>query len=314
MSIKANFLIGGAPKCGTTSLANYLRDHPQIFLSEIKEPFYFADDLPRLREKTRVQTSEQYAALFAGADDRCRAVGEGSTLYLFSESAIENALAYNPAMKFVFMVRHPVEVAHAFHMQMRFHEYEPLESFEAAWRDLPRRRLDPAVLPKRCLEPSMVDYDCIAAMGTQLDRAMTLIPPDQRLVLCFDDLKADAGQVYRRTLGFLNVDDDRRGSFGKDNAAMKSRFPIVTRALRHHWVVSASLMTKRRLRGRWYRIARQTKHSLMFRRAERPTLSAEFRRELQEHFLSEIELLEDLLKRDLSSWKRDPSGEPQNVL
>ncbi|MEM9827596.1 MAG: hypothetical protein AAF958_13475 [Planctomycetota bacterium] len=306
--MKTNFLLGGAPKCGTTSLANYLRDHPGIFLSLKKEPFFFATDLPNLRRSTRVDTDEAYANLFRDAGPQHQAIGEASTLYLFSDTAIENALDYNPDMKFLFMLRHPVQVAHAFHMQMCFHEYEPCACFADAWADLPRRRQHPESLPERCCEARMVDYDEIAALGTQLDRAIELIPAGQLKVWLFDDFVADPASVYRDALKFLGVKDDGRSDFARANSAMRSRFPLVTRALRHDWVVAASTVAKKHLRGNVYAIARTVKHSLMFRSAPRESLPETLHRELHEHFLSEVKLIETLLDRDLSAWKQFPES------
>ncbi len=75
-------------------------------------------------------THEQdYIGLFRDAEDKHVAVGEGSTLYLCSAKAIEEALRWNPEMKFVFMLRSPAEVAYAYHMQMVFHEFENIVDF-----------------------------------------------------------------------------------------------------------------------------------------------------------------------------------------
>ena len=59
-----DFFIVGAPKCGTSALASYLRGHPQIFMSPVKEPNYFCFDAPGLRVIDRL---EAYGRLFARA-------------------------------------------------------------------------------------------------------------------------------------------------------------------------------------------------------------------------------------------------------
>jgi len=88
MMTMPNFLVIGAAKAGTTSLYHYLNEHPQVFMSPIKETNFFAFNGERLdgrsrrsRETFPVQTLEEYENLFAGSAG-ARAVGEVSPLYL----------------------------------------------------------------------------------------------------------------------------------------------------------------------------------------------------------------------------------------
>ena len=304
MNAKPNFLLAGAPKSGTTSLANYLRSHPGIFFSLIKEPFYWASDFPSLRHKAGVDNEATYLALFKDATATQTAIGEGSTLYLYSQTAIRDAIAWQPSMKFVFMLRRPSQIAQAFHMQMRFHEAENIEDFQQAWEIENERRLNPSKLAKRCLEPKLVQYSQVAAIGSQLERAMQLIPRDQMHVILFDDFAANTASSYKGVLEFLNLEDDNRAEFPKDNSAMVAKSAVVTRALRSRVVVDTSLWLKRRLRGKLFTFAKNFKHSLMFRNAPRVAIDPAFDAKLHEFFVPEVELLESLLKRDLSSWKR----------
>src|SRR5712691_212635 len=77
--IKPNFLIAGAGKAGTTSLHEYLAQHPDVFMSTFKEPNYFVPGYG-------YDNWEDYLALFAGARGET-AVGESSTGYLFCEQS-----------------------------------------------------------------------------------------------------------------------------------------------------------------------------------------------------------------------------------
>ena len=81
-----NFFIVGAPKCGTTALHAYLSQHPDVFMSDPKEPHYFGSDLDfRYRRRP---SDAQYRSYFAGAGDR-RRIGEASVWYLYSECAAD---------------------------------------------------------------------------------------------------------------------------------------------------------------------------------------------------------------------------------
>ena len=82
------FFFIGAPKCGTTALAHYLSEHPNVFMSQPKEPFFWSDDI-KSKHELRPQ-SDEYLSLFNQADPNLHnIVGEGSTRYLRSLNAVK---------------------------------------------------------------------------------------------------------------------------------------------------------------------------------------------------------------------------------
>src|SRR5271155_2782026 len=84
-----DFFIVGHPKCGTTALYEMLRRHPQIYMPDVKEPWFFANEL-HTRTPPRPQgtptTLEEYLVLFDGAQPEQR-LGEASPHYLWSHTA-----------------------------------------------------------------------------------------------------------------------------------------------------------------------------------------------------------------------------------
>ena len=144
---KPNFFIIGAPRAGTTSLCNYVADHPRIYFSPIKEPHFFSTDYP---DHPRPDERE-YERLFAVANGSYLAVGEGSTSYLSSLVAVPKILEYSPAAKFIVLMRHPIELAYSFHSHLVYHGGEDVEDFEQAWRLQPERAAG------RCLPPDTPD-------------------------------------------------------------------------------------------------------------------------------------------------------------
>ena len=94
--MKPNLFIVGAAKSGTTSLHSYLRSHPQIYMSEPKEPHYFCTDFHRSSDLLKgtqsgfgMRSKEDYLALFEGVNDS-KLVGEASASYLHSKEAASN--------------------------------------------------------------------------------------------------------------------------------------------------------------------------------------------------------------------------------
>lgn len=135
---RPNFFLVGAPKAGTTSLYHYLNQHPQIYMSPVKEPCYFASEV-RLEHfspefeasarKTSRQLSEYLAGPMSGADPGGivedwedyltlfknvtseTAIGEASVCYLWSPTAAANIRSRIPAAKIFMILRDPAERA-----------------------------------------------------------------------------------------------------------------------------------------------------------------------------------------------------------
>jgi hypothetical protein len=203
-----NFFIVGAPKCGTTALAQYLSEHPAVVMSQPKEPHYFADDLPRLRDTA---DEDEYLAMFAGIGDDTLAVGEASVFYLYSQVAITNIRRFNPEARFVVMIRDPLELLVSYHRQLcRIREEDlPLEQALAVEADRAQGRH----LPRHCREAAVLQYTEVIRLGGQLTRLLETVPREQVHVVLFDDFVADTRAEYRRVLGLLGIADDGRTGF-----------------------------------------------------------------------------------------------------
>src|SRR5918996_796747 len=117
-----NFLVVGAARSGTTGLVEGLRSHPRVFVTDPKEPHYFA-----LHDQT---------ANFAGPGD-----GSVSTLY-YHERALPEVVAMNPDMRLVALLREPIARAYSSHQYMRARGFEPYEDFLQAVDEEPRRKAD----------------------------------------------------------------------------------------------------------------------------------------------------------------------------
>ena len=298
-----DFVIVGAPKCGTTSLASYLQDHPKVFMPARKEPNYFCFDAPRRRV---VNQLEDYGKLFepAGAGQLC---GEASTAYLFSDVAVPAILDAIPAAKIIAMVRNPLEMVVSEHAQKLYNLQENEPDFEKAWRLSPERARGRMVAPE-CLAPRYLDYQAIGRLGEQVRRLKARVPDRQLHVIVFDDLCVDPGRVYRDALAFLGIAHDQRNSFAPMNRRKAHTSPALARLLKHpsggmRW---AKLAAKRAFPAQTRAIGHRL-HRLNTRPAERKPLSAPLRLEMVATFKDDISLLGELLHRDLSHWYLEPT-------
>ncbi|MEQ9093167.1 MAG: sulfotransferase, partial [Miltoncostaeaceae bacterium] len=206
MPRRPNFFILGAPKCGTTALSEYLRRHPQVFMSSPKEPHYFCDDFDYYYAPGR-RSLDHYLHLYDGAGPEHLAVGEASVWYLYSQTAAANIAAFDPGARAIVMLRNPVEMVPSLHSQLLYTVDEDERDPARAWA-LQEARARGDRLPAGVRVPAFLQYGPAASYAAQIERVMAVFPPERLLVILFDDFRADTAGTYRRTLEFLGVPDD----------------------------------------------------------------------------------------------------------
>ncbi len=297
---KPNFFIVGAPKCGTTALYEYLRPHPTVFMSTVKEPHFFAKDLGTY---PHIKTWEQYTALFAPATEQHLGVGEASVYYLRSEVAIPKIREFNPDAKLIAMFRNPVDMVASLHAQLLYWSEETVQDFETAWR-LQERRRQGLDLPRRSKGSFLLQYAEVGQFGTQVLRLLASFPRSQVKLILYDDFAASPQAVYDDVLAFLELPHDGRTEFPRINENKRARLP---------WLRDFYRKPPPQLRSAVRRIKQVMGGSAIVSVKEKivsantvwerhPPLSPAFRAELVESFREEVALLSRLMKRDLSHW------------
>jgi len=289
------FFIVGAPKCGTTFLAQYLSKHPQVFVAA-GEPHYFGSDL---RFTTRRISLEEYLALFKSADSS-QAAGEKSPHYLFSDRAATEIKAFCPAAKIIIMLRDPVDMIWSLHGQKLRSLNEDIADLEEALaaedeRSRGLRIPDTNVFPRGLL------YTQVARFAPQVARFLDVFPREQVRVWLFDDLTADADGLLDRVIGFLGVPARERERVLPVNPARALKSRRVQRLmLRPPRAVSAGarMLLPRRVRRGVFRAV----SSMNTGPDERGAMPRELRRTLGRRFEADVRELEALLGLDLSAW------------
>lgn len=305
---RPEFFLIGAPKSGTTALYEYLRNHPSIFLCE-KDLNFFSEDISGMR---RVRAVDEYLELFAGAHDEHLAVGEASSLYLFSSVATQRIREFDSEAKLIALLRNPIDLVYSFHGQLLYSGQEDVEDFESAWA-LQEERSAGRSIPRRCTAPGQLQYRKIAALGTQIQRLTKQFPVAQLSLHLHDDFVRDPGVVYEDVLGFLGVPSDNRTDFPRINAAKSHRIeavgafteqppPFIRKTAR--FVKKIFRIDELGLLNR-LRALNDAEHS-------RPPLDPAFRNHLREIFRPEIDLMSNILKCNLSDWSRPPQNQEES--
>ena len=287
-----NVFIIGAPKCGTTTVADWIGAHPDAFMSPVKEPHYFNTD-----ESHRfVRSEDEYRQLFDSAPDSAKVVAEASTWYLHSDNAVPNILEYAVFPKFVVCLRNPVDMAFSLHGQFSLRSLRENElSFSKAWA-LSDHRLFGDKVAGNVTEPKHLAYRYSCKLGTQLLRLTRRVPRSQVHLVVLDDLKASPQAEYDRLLSFLGLPHDGRSHF----SALNERAPVYS--THTHRALNRARRIKRAMGvegigfgiANW--LASRNKNSQI------PRMSSNERLMLTSHFEAEIELMFLILGRRYDAW------------
>ena len=307
-----NFFIVGAPKAGTTSLYHYLDQHPQIYMSPVKEPCHFAPEVmpgnfsPEYRKSFAYDAREMeaylrghklekrfsgcvpdwadYLSLFDGVQKEV-AIGEASVCYLWSPTAARNIFARLPHARIIALLRHPVDRAWSQYLHgvangyvtKSFHEH-----VEASLRS-PGKEFSP-VYP--FLEVGMYS----GQIRTYFD-----LFPRENVRVCFYQDGLD--HIVTDVLRFLNVDTEFQVDLSRrylDSSAATAP-TAVYQILRKYrlWQTLRKLAPRR---------ARPVLRKLAFRKLPVAQMEESDRRFLCEYYREDVLQLAALLERDLTSW------------
>ena len=277
--MQPNFLVVGAAKAGTTWLYSCLEEHPEIFVPKSKELHFFS--YPRLYEKG----VEWYESFFSACTTE-KTVGEVSTSYLPSSEAPARIHAYNPDVRLVFILRHPIKRAYSHYcMDMRIGKVS---------RDIN------SGLTLKC------PYVAWGLYFQQITRFMNLFPQSQIKIFLFEDIKNNQAKLLHDLYSYLEVDSSIQPPSmlePKNTKRSLPKFPALYNQLRKvseniaaNSKYGRDLITQLRFKG-YFELFHQLNKGAQF-----PKLSQETEKRLAEYYYQDVLALSKLLGRDLSHW------------
>jgi sulfotransferase family protein len=285
-----NFFVIGAGKSGTTALYHSLAQHPDVYMSPVKEPMFFAyegvapmfagppggPNGPRL-----IVEPHKYLALFAGVTEE-HAVGEATASYLRSPTAARRIRRNLPDAKLVAVLRHPVARAYSSYLFLSEIGLERAETFEDALA-AEQERMTAGWF-------SGVFHRSNGFYHAHLSQWTGLFPREQIRVYLYEDWRHSPGEMLSDLFGFLGVDP----GFAPETLEVN----------RSHSVES----------GRVRRLARRLGRPALglvdraFHSFPPPPMREETRLRLLDDYREDITRLQTLLGRDLSHWLTDESA------
>ena len=294
-----NFLIVGGAKAGTTALHAYLEQHPRIYMSPVKETNFFALEGRPLNftgpgdddaiNDFSITSLEAYQAQFEGVTNE-KAVGEASPLYLYDPQAPGRIAHYLPDAKIVVILRHPVERAYASFLHLVRDEREPFRDFARALEEEDER--------VAAGYEHIWHYRRLGFYAEQLSRYYERFPAEQIKVYLQDDLKRDAGALFRDLFAFLEVDP----TFVPDTSVRHNVSGIPKNRALHAFLRKPNPV-KSLLKPLLPQKLRQRLISdVSARNLEKPPLDPKVEAQLAALYAEDIGKLQGMLGRDLSHW------------
>lgn len=289
-----NFLIIGAPRCATTSLYHYLRLHPEIFMSSVKEPRYFIyTDYPtKLMPKIQVITSlEDYKKLFIDVQNE-HMIGEATATYIGRADVPQRIQSLIPDCKLIIMLRKPTERTIS-HYRLRMNEGKEARSLEKVIAD--ERQLFPIIdAPLNTYATTFSFYHA------HLTRFLEIFPKEQIHIELVEDFQADTKATLNRIYHFLGVSPDFFSETSQIyNRHHRSRSQNLSHLLNQDNILKQ--FAQNILPPKLKVFIRNSIHRLNTRNIE-IVIREETIHELHKIFREDTLKLQELLERDLSHW------------
>ena len=208
--VPPNFFLLGAGKCGTTSLYHALKQHPQIHMSEVKEPSFFSSGFQVIKNPI------EYFNLFPEQEGKLR-YGEASHVYFTAPETAPVLRQLFPDAKFVLILRNPVNRAYSLYRHMRRMGVEPIATFEQALETEDRRFSDPGY-PATCGQYFWnFMYDRSSRYDEQLQRYVDHFPLEQFFVLSLGEWISNPVGWLQKIFRFLGTDPGVSVDLGPQN-------------------------------------------------------------------------------------------------
>lgn len=291
-----NFLLVGAAKSGTTSIYNYLKMHPEVFLPRLKEPYFLTGKKFEYVNKNGghyghgngfVYSFNEYKKLFVGSENY-KCIGECSTGYLyFHNESIQNIKTYLNKPKIIIVLRNPIDRAYSNYLHHVRDGYEKL-TFEEALANEKNR------------EDWWWGYQFRRA-GLYYKQVKDYLDNFECKIILFDDLISDKTKTMYEVFDFLEVEkidisDDT--IYNKSGIVKNNLKGIIFNKIRKNNSYFKKILTKIAPTQLYEKVIEKLYYDNLYK----PKIKNKTRLELLEFFKTDIKKLELLINRDLSNW------------
>jgi hypothetical protein len=296
-----NFLIVGAAKAGTTSLYNYLKEHPDIYLSDRKEGLFLSEmkdfdgENSEVANKVRCKSLEEYKTFFKDLkNEKCIGDISPECLY-YHQNSIKNIKKYlKEKVKIIIILRNPIDRAYS---QYTFYHQQFLEelSFPNAIKEEPKRKNNNWRIGYRYLELGLY-YQQVKDFKDNFNDV---------LILDFNELKINNNQTMEKILNFLEVDSDYK--ITQTNIHNKSGMPKNKSFHLLLLMIKNSYIFKSIIKPILYLFLSDKLYSKLVGKVKelnikKSIIDLEMREQLKQHYYQDVKKLQNLVEFDVMKW------------
>jgi len=295
-----NLFIVGAPKSGTTSLYHWLKEHPDVFMSNVKEPMYMcgyeeAFDGPDadILNDMITWTKEEYLSLFEDAGD-VSYLGEASTEYLSSPKAPDRIRRRSPNAKIIIALRNPVDRAFSEHMHLVRDGLETESFRDALKKEQERREKNWNPLYHHCRR---------SRYSEQIKRYKSNFKENNIKIMLFDEIKNNTKSVYKDLLNFLGLTHQPVSLSAQHNPSGHVRIRWLFEAVRAAAQQPVTNWMIKRLIGE--RCARKMHTLAQNKLLKKGKVKPKDKKMVIDRVRKDMEELKKLIDKNISEWKYD---------
>lgn len=298
-----NFLVGGPPKCASTSLYFYLKQHPEIYMSPVKQVKFFSVFYDK--------GADFYVNTYFSGVKNEKMAGEATPTYFLLPFVVERIRNFNPDMKLIFCLRNPVERTFSGYMMRVNNGTEHLSFREALKENLKQRETvrfesakdaknwaDDMLRSDRLEETGFRTYLEGSLYANNLKHYMKHFPLSQIKIVFLDDIKKDLHGTLKEVFTFLGVDNTYQiENTEQKNTYKKSKLKFLDPILGKNKKLSKVLANA---------MPKSFKKKIletMYVEGSKDRITPEDRKFAYDILKDEITELEKLLNVDLSHWK-----------
>jgi hypothetical protein len=283
--VKPNFFVVGAAKAGTTSIYSWLKQHPDIFVPEVKEPSYFVHGYG-------FSDFNKYLELFERGQGK-KSVGDTSASYLAAPES--PAWIYNTfgQQKIVIILRNPARRAYSLYSWMVMEGYEWASSFERGLKEEDARFQSEAFYWKN--PEYFWDYIYFRSgfYFEQVKRYIDVFGRNNVNIYLFDDLIKSPEKIYSDLCNFLEVSNQFLPDYTHENPSRIPRFVPLQFSLR---TKSSRLVNKLPLGLQSWLFEFNKRIGL------KPKIKPSTEERLRKLYGQGVQKLSEFIQKDLSNW------------
>jgi len=302
LMVMPNFFIVGAPKCATSSMAAYLGQHPDVYMSPEKEPHFFMSEGGTLDSfsgnnnywwSSRILNRMDYENLFSGVKNEI-AIGEASTWYLFLPKCAERIKSEIPDAKIIIFLRNPVDRAFSdFKHSLKFNLENITDFNEAVLVDDDR-------IKKNDIHAQY--YIQLGMYYSQVKRYFDVFGRQQVRVYLYDDIMTKLDATIKNIFTFLGVPDNFKVDTHERH--MVSQLPVGKLGYnRLGQMLKNNLVAKKVVKTIFPSFVYKYMKNLVDKRTQITTrMTTATRAELMAIYKDDLIKLQQLIDKDLSGW------------